>query len=335
MLCWEAGAADGIAAPPVRHEETSMATPDALPSWHDGTAKQRILRFVAAVTDPSGPGHVPPADRVAAFDIDGTLWCEQPGFVQGFFVYHRLRKQAEAHPDLRHRQPYRAALAGDAAYFHALSLPEAARIVLQSHAGITPEDFDAAVRAFLATATHPRFGVPFTALAYQPMLELLAFLRANAFRIFLVTGGGIDFARGFSEGVFGVAREDVTGTSVQVQFERRDGKVVLVRQPALLGTPDEGPAKALNLHLHVGRHPILAAGNSPGDRELLEYAQAGPHPALCLLLDHDDAEREYAYAGKAGTFVASEAILATAKRLDWTVISMKRDFRTVFAPPVG
>jgi hypothetical protein len=221
-------------------------------------------------------------------------------------------------------------LEGDQAYFHALSLPAVAQVILESHAGMTPEEFDAVARSFLATATHPRFGVRFTELTYQPMLELLAFLRANGFRIFLITGGGIDFARAFSETVYGIAREDVTGSAVQVAFERRRGKAVLVREAKLLGSPDEGPPKAMNLELHIGRRPILAVGNSPGDREMLEYAQGSSYPSLCLLVNHDDAQREYAYESKAGTFTSPERILDVAARLDWTVISMKRDFKLVF-----
>ena len=308
-----------------------MSSHDPLPSWNDGGVKQAILRFVISVTNPSGGSYVPPADRIATFDSDGTLWCEQPGYVQAFFVRHQLRRLAEQHPELRTREPYSAAMEGDEAYFHALSLPEVAHVVLESHAGLTLEEFDAKVRAFLDTATHPRFGLRFTALTYRPMLELLDFLRANAFRNFVVTGGGIEFVRAFSEPVFGIAREGVTGSAVQVALQYREGKAVLVREAALLGSPDEGVAKAQNIALHIGRRPILAAGNSPGDQQMLEYAQGGGYPSLCLLVNHDDAEREYAYESKAGTFVAKEHILDTAGRLGWTVVSMKRDFQTVFA----
>jgi phosphoglycolate phosphatase-like HAD superfamily hydrolase len=307
-----------------------MSSQEPLPSWNEGPAKRRILQFVASVTDAAGLSYVPPADRIAAFDNDGTLWCEQPAYVQAFFARHRLRKLAEAHPELRQQEPYRAVLEGDQAYFHALALPAVAQVILESHAGMTPEEFDAVARSFLATATHPRFGVRFTELTYQPMLELLAFLRANGFRSFLVTGGGIDFARAFSETVYGIAREDVTGSAVQVAFERRRGKAVLVREAKLLGSPDEGPPKAMNLELHIGRRPILAVGNSPGDREMLEYAQGSSYPSLCLLVNHDDAQREYAYESKAGTFTSTERILDVAAQLDWTVISMKRDFKIVF-----
>jgi hypothetical protein len=308
-----------------------MSSRDPLPSWNDGVVKQAILRFVTSVTDHSSGWYVPPGDRIATFDSDGTLLCERPGYVQAFFVQHQLRRLAERHPELRARQPYRAAAEGDQAYFHALSLPEVAQVILESHAGQTLEEFEVAVRAFLDTATHPRFGVRFTTLTYRPMLELLALLRANAFRNFIVTGGGIEFVRAFSEPVYGIAREDVTGSAVQVAWQHREGKAVLVREAALIGSPDEGVAKAQNIALHIGRRPILAAGNSPGDQQMLEYAQGGGYPSLCLLVNHDDAEREYAYESTAGTFVAQEHILDTAGRLGWTVVSMQRDFQTMFA----
>jgi len=266
------------------------------------------------------------------FDNDGTLWCEKPTYVQAFFVLQRVHELAAQRPELRQQKPYQAILGGDPQSLARLSLGEIAKVVVEAHAGLTPEEFTAAVRQFLASAKHPRFGVPYGALTYAPMVELLHFLRANDFRVFIVTGGGVEFVRAVSEDLYGVPRDDVVGSAVQLAFERQDGRPRLVRQAALWGSPNEGEPKPINIQAHIGRRPILAAGNSGGDQEMLEYVQAGHYPSLCLLVNHDDAEREYAYESHAATRADAEPILATAARLGWTVVSMQRDFGTMFAP---
>jgi phosphoserine phosphatase len=309
-----------------------MAT-QHLPSWNDGAAKSAILGFVARVTAEGGPGHVPPADRVAVIDNDGTLWCERPAYVQAMFLLGRLHEQAQADPELARRPVVQALLAGDLAAAHAAGPAELADVLLSTHAGLTAEEFAAVAAGWLADARHPRFERPYADLVYAPMLELIDLLRGAGFGVFVVTGGGVEFVRAASERLYGVGPDNVVGSAVQVGFERRDGRVVLVRQAKLLGSPNEGEPKAINIQAHIGRRPIFAAGNSAGDREMLEYATTAEHPSLAIVVDHDDAEREYAYAGKSVTNPDAEAITDTAARFGWTVVSMRDDWARVFAEP--
>jgi phosphoserine phosphatase len=273
---------------------------------------------------------VPEPERIAVVDNDGTLWCERPAYVQAHFLLDRLREQAAADPALAERPVTRALLAGDLDGARAHGLGELADVLLATHAGLTTEEFATAAAEWLATAPHPRFARPCADLVYAPMLELLDHLRACAFRVFIVTGGGVEFVRAAAERLYGVGPDDVIGSAVEVELERRDGRVVLVRQAKLRGSPNEGAPKVANIQAHVGRRPILAAGNSAGDREMLEYATTGAHRSLGLVVDHDDAEREYAYEGKAMTDPDAEPIADTAARAGWTVVSMRRDWARVF-----
>jgi phosphoserine phosphatase len=273
-----------------------------LPSWNDGAARSAIFAFVKRVAR-----ELPPEERIAVFDNDGTLWCEKPAYVQELFLKQRLAERPEL---LEHGQ---------------------IQAILELDAGITPEEFTVAVEDWFAEARHPRFGVPFQKTTYQPMRELLAFVRAHGFHVFVVTGGGVEFVRAVGEVLYGVGPDDVVGSAVQVAFERRDGHAVLVRQAAMLGSPNEGAPKAVNIQTHIGRRPILAVGNSAGDREMLEYVDSGPGPSLCVVIDHDDAEREYAYDSVAVTDPDAEPILETAARYGWTVVSMRNDWSQVFA----
>jgi phosphoserine phosphatase len=304
-----------------------------LASWNDGAAKAAILDFVARVTADGGPDHVPPADRIAVFDNDGTLWCERPAYVQAMFILGRLKEQAAADPELAARPVVQALLAGDLGAAHAAGAAEMADVLLSTHAGLTAEEFAAAAAGWLAEAEHPRFDRPFADLIYAPMLELIELLRESGFGVFVVTGGGVEFVRAASERLYGIGPDNVVGSAVQVGFERRDGRVVLVRQSKLLGSPNEGEPKPINIQAHIGRRPIFAAGNSAGDREMLEYATTGEHPSLAIVVDHDDEEREYAYAGKAVTNPDAEAIADTAARFGWTVVSMREDWGRIFAEP--
>ena len=301
-----------------------------LPSWNDGPARTAIVDFVDRVTEEGGADFVPPAERVAVLDNDGTLWCERPAYVQALFVLGRLREAAEARPELAERPVVRALLAGDLAAAHEYGLEAIAGVLLELDAGRTTEEFTRDAERWLAAAEHPRFHVPFRELTYTPMIELMALLRARGFRVFIVTGGGVEFVRAVSEELYGVPPDDVVGSAVEVEFERRDGRIVLVRTAAMRGSPNEGPPKAVNIQAHIGRRPILAAGNSAGDREMLEYAHTGERPSLCLVVDHDDEQREYAYAGASVTNPDAEAIADTASRLGWTVVSMRRDWNRVF-----
>jgi len=271
-----------------------------LASWNEGPARSAILDYLERIAG------VPPADRIAVVDNDGTLWCEKPTYIQAFFMLER------AHAD------------------PTLPLDELAQVLLEAHAGLTTEEFDAAVLEWVERFRHPRFGTPFTELVYTPMLELLALLRDHDFRVFIVTGGGVDFVRPVGAQLYGVERDDVIGSAIEVEFQRRDGRIVLARTATLAGSPNEGAPKVNAIHAHIGKRPLVAIGNSAGDREMLEYAHTGSLPSLCLVVDHDDAQREYAYSGEAATNPDAEPILATAGRFNWPVISMRDDWSRIF-----
>ncbi len=304
---------------------------DPLPSWRDGEAKQSIHRFLARVCDDLSTEFVPPPARIAVFDNDGTLWCERPGFVQAVFGIDRLRAMLAERPGLADDPVTAALAAGDlAGAARAGGMERLLEVVAGTHAGITADAFADEAAAWLRDAMHPRFDVPFRRLVYQPMLELVDLLRAHAFRVFVVTGGGVEFVRAVSEELSGIPPDDVIGSSVELELERIDGRVELVRQARFRGSPNEGAPKPVNIQAHIGRRPIVAAGNTAGDREMLEYAHTGGLPSLCLVVDHDDAEREYAYAGSAFTDPGAEPIAETAARFGWTRVSMRRDWAQVF-----
>jgi phosphoserine phosphatase len=302
-----------------------------LESWNEGSTREAILDFVTRVTAEGGADYVTPSDRIAVFDNDGTLWCEKPAYLQAFFVLERLKEQAAADPELADNDVVKALLANDLAAAGKGGLGPVVEVLLQTYAGITTEEFDAAVTSWLADFRHPRFGASFENLIYAPMLELLELLRSNGFRVFIVTGGGVDFVRPVSVQLYGVEPDDVIGSAIEVDMERRNGRVVLMRKATLDGSPNEGPPKVTNIHSHIGKRPIVAAGNTAGDREMLEYAHTGDQPSLCLVVNHDDDEREYAYAGGAMTNPNAEPILATAEQFGWTVASMRADWSRIFA----
>jgi phosphoserine phosphatase len=306
-----------------------------LPSWNDGPARTAVLEFLERVTTGGSADLVPPAARVAVLDNDGTLWCERPTYVQALFLLDRLREQADADPDLAAEPVVEALLAGDLERAVAHGQDALVGVLLRTHAGLTTDEFVAAAARWFEEARHPRFGVPHTALTYRPMLELIDALRACEFRVFVVTGGGVEFVRAVSDELYGVAREDVVGSAVELSFERREGRVELVRLPRLLGSPNEGVPKTLAIQQHIGHRPIFAAGNSAGDREMLEYTTTGPLPSLGIVVDHDDEEREYAYESLSATDPHAEPILSSATRFGWTVVSMKRDWARIFGAEVG
>jgi phosphoserine phosphatase len=288
---------------------------DALPSWSEGPAKAAIQAFVAAVSEP-GQAFVPPAERIATFDNDGTLWCEKPVYVQADFVFRRWRAMVAADPALADEQPYKALVENDRAWLADLMthVPQLVKGVTEAWAGITTTAFDEAVREFFATATHPTLGVPYTRLVFGPMRELLDLLRAHDFRVFICSAGGRDFVRSIAEALYGVPRENVIGSGTTLEY--RDGAVYRTRgmeQPI-----DDGPGKPVHIWMRTGHAPLLAAGNADGDMAMLETARFG------LLVHHDDADREFAYDSGA------EQALAEAGRKGWTVVSMKDDWTTVF-----
>jgi phosphoserine phosphatase len=309
-----------LAAAPAR----AAGPHDPLPSWREGPEKRAILRFVAAVSRPGGPDYVPPPERVATLDNDGTLIAERPLYVQAFFVRERLRELAPAHPEWREQHAFQVALGDDLDAMKELDVPEIMELVLAASAGITEREYVASIERFLERAEHPRFGVPFTDLVYQPMLELLVFLRAHGFRIYICSAGGPEFIRGFSEAVYGIARENVIGSDMQMRFEMTDGKPVLFREPRFVQPTNERDGKPINIDRTVGRSPILAIGNSDGDMAMLEYTAYSGHRHLGVLLRHDDEAREYAYDQGA------EKAFAMASERGWLVVSMKQTFRRIF-----
>jgi hypothetical protein len=303
---------------------------DPLPSWNDGAAKQSIVDFVAKVTKEGSSDFVPVAERIATFDNDGTLWCEQPMYFQLIFALDRVKALAPQHPEWKDKEPFASLLKGDVKGALAGGEHAIAEIIMVTHAGMTTAEFEQLVRDWLAIAKHPKFKKPYTECVYQPMLELLAYLRANGFKTFIVSGGGIEFMRPWTEKVYGIPPEQVVGSSIKTKYEMHDGKPVLVRLPKI-DFIDDKAGKPVGINSHIGRRPIAAFGNSDGDQQMLEWTQAGNGARLMMLVHHDDAEREYAYGPKSKIGTFSDALMAEAKKSGWTVISMKNDWKRIFA----
>jgi hypothetical protein len=307
---------------------------DPLPSWNDGPKKQGIISFVDKVTKEGSPAFVPPAERIATFDNDGTLWCEQPLPVQLYFALDRVKALAPQHPEWKTKEPFASLLKGDLKTALAGGDRALLEIVMATHTGMTTVEFEQIVKDWIATAKHPKTGKLYTEMVYQPMLELLAYLRANGFKNYIVSGGGIEFMRPWTENVYGIPPEQVIGSSIKTNFEMRDGKPVLVRLPQLNFNDDKG-GKPVGINQHIGRRPIAAFGNSAGDEQMLEYTQGGSSARFMLLVLHDDAVREYAYGPakglphvKLGAF--TQAVYDKAQKEGWTVVSMKDDWKQVF-----
>jgi phosphoglycolate phosphatase-like HAD superfamily hydrolase len=312
----------------------ASAQEEPLPSWNDRPAKSAIVEFVEAVTSEGGADYVAPADRIATFDNDGTLWVEHPLYTQAVFALDRLAALAPQHPEWKDQEPFKSVLAGDHEAMARFTEGDWAKIIAVTHAGTTTEAFLEIVREWLAEAKHPRFERPYTEAIYQPMLEVLDYLRANGFRTYIVTGGGQEFVRVFSEQVYGVPVEQVVGSSIVTKYEYQDDEPVLMREPKVFFVDDKA-GKAVGINLFIGKRPYAAFGNSDGDREMLEWTGAGEGARLKMLVLHDDAEREYAYGPadglpdtKVGTF--TQALMDEAKQRGWVVISMKDDWKTIF-----
>jgi phosphoserine phosphatase len=299
---------------------------DPLPSWRPGDTKAAILGYLDAVAD------VPVDERVAYLDNDGTLWCERPQYIQQDFLVDALVRRIADDPALGERPELAAVLHRDAAAMGELGLERIAVALAGLFDGMTPREFAAAVDEFIGRYRHPTLDAPVRALVYQPMLELLAALRARHFTVGIVTGGGTEFVRRITPMLYGVPAELVVGTLIGYEFQREDGRPSLRRTVSLVGKANEGETKVQNIQTQLGRPPILAAGNSTGDREMLEWARAGPHPGLAILIHHDDADREFAYESVSGTLDEVEPITAVAERETWVTVSMARDWSTVFAP---
>jgi phosphoserine phosphatase len=303
-------------------------TPDPLPSWNDGAAKAVILAFVDAVATEGGQDYVPPAQRIATFDNDGTLWSEYPMQTQIFFVQARLVELAAKDPAMHERQPFKAFLEHDVATLHSLGKQSIFELAFATHAGMTVDAFAALASDWLAEARHPWFPRRFADCVYQAQRELLDYLRAHQFRIFIVTGGGVDFVRTISEANYGVPPEQVIGSSVKLRFEMQDGHGELVKT-AELDTFNDREVKPTNIALHIGRRPILAFGNSDGDLAMLRYVKSGDGPRLALLLHHDDGDREFAYDREFRLSPLAEA-LDRAEELRIVRVSMKNDWNRIF-----
>jgi phosphoglycolate phosphatase-like HAD superfamily hydrolase len=313
-------AAAVILAGPAAAQEAA----DPLPSWAEGPARQAVLDVIAAVTDADGPDFVAPEDRIATFDNDGTLWVEKPTYVQATLMFERLRRIAPQHPEWRSQEPFRAVLDNDSEALARLTPKDVLTLAGAAYGGLTQEEFDRDTADALATARHPRFGRPYTELVYQPMLELMDLLRDNGFHVFIVSGGGRDFIRAFSEDVYGVARDDVIGSALQARFEPDVIGGHIVKLSELVQPINDGPGKPVHIQRTIGRRPVIAVGNSDGDIEMLRFAESADRPWLALLVHHDDADREYDYDH------GTETALETTAARGWTVISMRDDFLTVF-----
>lgn len=300
---------------------------DPLPSWNDTASKKAIIDFIAKVTT-AGADFVPLAERIVTFDNDGTLWAEQPMYIQAFFIFDRIQERAPQHPEWKHKEPFASVLKGDLKTALAGGEHALLEMTMATHAGMTTEEFEKIVSDWITTARHPQTGKLYTEMIYQPMLELLAYLRANGFKTFIVSGGGIEFMRPWTEKVYGIPPEQVIGSSIKTQFENRDGKPVIVRLPELNFIDDKAGKPAAIQH-HIGRRPVFAAGNSDGDFQMLEWTTGGKGLRFALLVHHDDAEREHAYDRESPIGKLDKGLNEAPKR-GWTVVSMKDDWKSVY-----
>ena len=299
-----------------------------LQSWNDGAAKTAILEFVAAVTNKNGSDYVEPAERIAVFDNDGTLWVEYPMYTQALFAFDRVKALAPQHPEWKTTQPFKAVLEGDMKTVGASGMKGLMEIIMATHSGMTAAEFEKTVLDWLAATKQARFNRPYTELIYQPQLELMAYLRANGFKTFIVSGGGIAFMRPFTEKAYGIPPEQVVGSSVVAEFQDKDGKPALVRQPKIDFINDKA-GKPVGIYQHIGRRPILAFGNSDSDMQMIEYTLAGEGRRLGLYVHHTDADREYAYDRKSHVGTLDKALDQAAAK-DWIIVSMKDDWKQIF-----
>jgi len=320
------GLACGVAAAP------ALAADD-LPSWNAGPARQSIIEYVAEVTRADGPRFVPPAERIAVFDNDGTLWSEQPLYFQLAFALDRVKVLAPQHPEWNTQEPFASLLKGDVKAALAGGEHAIQEIVMATHAGMTTEAFAATVRAWITTARHPKTGRLYSEMVYQPMLELLAYLRANGFKTFIVSGGGVDFMRVFTEEVYGIPPEQVIGSSGKVNFEMRDGNPVLVKQPELAFFDDKA-GKPVGIHQYIGRRPIAAFGNSDGDLQMLQWTCDTQQGRFCLYVHHTDAAREWAYDRESSIGRLDKGLDEAAAK-GWTVVDMKADWKSIYPEAIS
>jgi len=307
---------------------TASQPQDPLPSWNDGPNKQAIIEFVTKTTDQNQASFIPPTRRIATFDNDGTLWSEQPLYFQAIYIFDRIRELAPEHPEWQQKEPYASVLKGDSKSALAGGKQALLEMVMGTHAGVTASEFSESVADWLASARHSGSGKPYTAMVYKPMLELLDYLRDNDFKVFIVSGGGIDFLRVFAEEVYGITPEQVVGSSLKAKYEIRNGSPVIVKQ-AEVDFIDDKAGKPVGIHRYIGRRPVLAVGNSDGDFEMLEWTSAGEGHSLAMIVHHDDAKREWAYDREShiGRLVRG---LDEGPQRGWKIISMKNDWNLIY-----
>ncbi len=307
---------------------TNAWATDPLPSWNEGKSKQAILQFVADVTTEGGPHYVAPAERIATFDNDGTLWVEYPMYTQAMFAFDRVKELAPKHPEWKTAQPFKALLEGDMKTVGASGIKGLLEIVIATHSGMTADQFAEEAGAWLRNTQHPRFERPYARCIYQPQLELLHYLRGNGFTTFIVSGGGIAFMRPIAEEAYGIPPHQVMGSSVASEYRNQDGKSEIVRLPKI-GFIDDKEGKPVGIYEHIGRRPILAFGNSDGDMQMLEYTTRGDGRRLGLVVHHTDAEREYAYDRDSHVGGLNQ-VLDRADTEGWVIVDMKQDWKTIF-----
>jgi len=307
---------------------TAAARPNCLPSWNDGASKEAIVRFVTEISRKGSPDYVPPAERIAVFDNDGTLWSEQPMYFQLAFVLDRVKALAPQHPEWKEEQPFKAALEGDLKTVLAGGEHALLELIMATHAGMTTEEFEQIVQDWITTAKHPKTDRPYTEMVYQPMLELLSYLRANGFKTYIVSGGGIEVMRPWAERVYGIPPEQLVGSSITVKFEMRESGPVLVRLSEI-DFIDDKAGKPVGIHKFIGRRPILAFGNSDGDLQMLQWTTAGDGKRLGLIVHHTDAERKWAYDRNSHIGRLDKA-LDEAGLKGWIVVDMKRDWKVIY-----
>jgi phosphoglycolate phosphatase-like HAD superfamily hydrolase len=324
-------AGTGLLALPLTHlagcASTAVAA-DPLPSWNETASKKAIFAFVQRTTTAGTPDFVPVPERIAVFDNDGTLWAEQPMYVQAFFMIDRVKALAPRHPEWKTKEPFASLLKGDMKGVAAAGEKGAIEMLAATHTGMTTEEFHKTVSNWITSARHPTTGKPYTDMVYQPMLELLAYLRANGFKTFIVSGGGIEFMRPWTERVYGIPPEQVVGSSVKLKFEMRNGKPVLVKLPEI-DLNDDKEGKPIGIESRIGRRPIAAFGNSDGDQRMLQWTVAGGGPRFALIVHHDDARREWAY-DRTSPVGRLDKAWDEAKTRGWTVVSMKDDWKEIF-----
>jgi len=315
------------AAPSEATAETEVKE-DPLPSWNEGATKNAIMAFVKKVTDPSSADFVEIEDRIATFDNDGNLWSEQPIYFQLIFAFDRVKATADQHPEWSSKQPFKGVLEDDMDEVLKTGMHGLMELLMASHSGMTAEEFDAIVNEWLSTAKHPRFNLPYNKLIYQPMLELLDYLRANDFQTFIVSGGGIEFMRTWAPEAYKIPSNQIVGSSIKTKFEYNDGKAAIRRLPEI-DFVDDNVGKPVGIHKHIGKKPIFASGNSDGDLQMMQYADSNEYPSFMLYLHHTDSDREWAYDRDSHVGKLDKGLDEAAEK-GWTVIDMKNDWKVIY-----